>query len=328
MWIKIRGKLAPFSHRPGVRSIIPQTTWEIEAFPTLIRLRNLAGEGFYEHFFHHRGPVKNFTLQTDLDRGLIKVFGHAPQGYFCKILKRKKGQLFLDEAALPMQLEPFEIKPLQERISFGQSKMQDWDFMKKRLDPLSIWPLLIALSQQLPSFPLEKVGSAIVLEEIAEAEKIELINKWQVALMGCFQELLVPSYIDPYFQGLFKAPLAPIKYSTLGIIHFAASLIRSYFFREESGTLFFLPKLPPQCHAGRFIDIQTNQQLTCHLEWSKKEIKKVLLHAKEPGALKLDFPREVKSFRLRRSLKEKGIRVDKFYIEYLAGDSFFLDRFL
>ena len=141
MKIAIAEKLSPFSHTPGAACLIPGTWWQIEAFPTLLRLCHNAQK--IEISLQLTGPVKEFTLQQDLMRGVVWVFGKAKEGYFrlrleasdsgfdlfaektpSGGLETSKGHLASkDRLHFPVDLT-FSLPPSSERISFGSHKEQ------------------------------------------------------------------------------------------------------------------------------------------------------------------------------------------------------------
>src|SRR5690606_10876159 len=48
-----------------------------EAFPTLVRLGKK-----YDLHLHITGPVKGFTLEMDLERNCVIIFGKAQEGFY------------------------------------------------------------------------------------------------------------------------------------------------------------------------------------------------------------------------------------------------------
>ncbi|MBM3184411.1 MAG: hypothetical protein FJZ64_03805 [Chlamydiae bacterium] len=76
MKIQIRERLKPFSHTPGAKALLPGTNLRVEAFPTLIRI------GKKEFHLGITGPVRDFTLEQDLEKNRILVFGRAKEGFY------------------------------------------------------------------------------------------------------------------------------------------------------------------------------------------------------------------------------------------------------
>jgi len=75
MKIKIAERLRPFSHTPGASCLIPGTCFAVTAFPTLLRIDQ------HEIKLKLTGPVSNFTLQQDLEKNCVFVFGKAKEGH-------------------------------------------------------------------------------------------------------------------------------------------------------------------------------------------------------------------------------------------------------
>jgi hypothetical protein len=322
-------KLAPFSHTPGTCALIPGTLWEAEVFPALVRLRHLVTGQRYEKILDYRGPVLGFTVQQDLEKGFLRFFGTAQQGYFCSYLKAGQEYVELDGEKLPLPIPELKPPSSAQRLSFGVHKAQNWDFVRTRLDPCEIWPFWLLLAQQTPAAPLHKVGSYALLQACEHAQKVDAASLWRSVFMGCFQGILSPRLFDEWHQGLFPSHEADREIPAVGLLHEGARLIRSLFFAEQGQELFLLPHLPPQCHAGRFIRIKTARGDELSMEWSKKRIKKVLFRSAHTGEVLLKLQKGITSFRIRRSMKDKGQIVSSakpFICE--AGTLLYLDRFL
>jgi len=85
MKIKIAARYRPFSHLPGSSCLLPCTAIEVEAFPSLLRFWDLSGaerKSVGEYPLDVVGPVAQFTLQQDLEKGSVAIWGHAKNGYY------------------------------------------------------------------------------------------------------------------------------------------------------------------------------------------------------------------------------------------------------
>jgi hypothetical protein len=92
MQIKAALRLHPFSHLPGSSCLLPGSFWKLTTFPTLLVFENLYVQKRFEVKLHLEGPVRDFTLEQDLERGEIHLFGHSVQGYFrLRISRSEKG---------------------------------------------------------------------------------------------------------------------------------------------------------------------------------------------------------------------------------------------
>lgn len=328
MRITIKTRFTPFSHEAGIRCLIPGTTWEAQVFPTLIQFTNLAGNSTYSLPIARKGPVQGFTVQQDLEKKQIRIFGRAPDGHFCSYIKRKERKLLFDHKELPITLSLESPPESKERLSLGIHKKQNWQRMMERLDPCELWPFWLYLAHQIPVVQLEKLGSYCLLAACEKASKLDLISLWRSVFLGCFQGILSPRLRDENHLGLFPESTILPNHSPIGLLHEGSRLIRSLFFLEQGELIYLLPTLPPECHAGRFLGLQTTIGDRFDLEWSKKTLKKVIIHPVSTHVLSLKLPKGIHYFRLRASLKERGEKIAREELIYCkAGQRLFLDRF-
>ncbi len=243
MKIKVAQRYKPFSHRPGTKALLPGSGTIVEAFPTKIKI------GDEELNLEVTGPVKEFTLIQDLERGEIRVFGSPKQGYYEFLIRPEEWIL----ARAPKEgiqvngkrLERGFKKPLGsavskktlERLALGCHKEQEFEKIAGRKELSEILPFWFFLGQQLP----EKAGSHPLLT--AES----LLELFEVG----FTDLFFPTFSDGKHLGL-KTEGA--QGSPLSILTDGAKLIRALFFKSEKGALHFLPN--NSFPSGRFIDIQ------------------------------------------------------------------------
>lgn len=102
--------------------------------------------------------------------------------------------------------------------------------------------------------------------------------------------------------------------------------IRSYFFQQDGTLLNFLPELPKGLDSGR-LRLFSND-LTITLEWSKREVKRIVMQAHEEGIWKLNFPNKCTSMRRRFDHKmQEGPAVAPNTISLKKGEYAFLDQF-
>jgi len=309
-----RLKLRPFSHLPGIRVLLPHTTWEAEVFPTKVFFHNLAGKEQEEINLSVEGPVQKFTVLQNLEKEDVKIQGHGKRGYFSFDLMKM----------LPKKIEVHSLSKNEKRLSFGVYKKQDWDLICRRKDPAEIFPFWIRLAQCIPSVPLPKkrVGTMHLLE------KESLLSLFQVGFVG----LLSPRLRDENYLGIIpETPSSShsLSYCPLGILHEGAQLIESLFFQEEGEIWHFLPALPKELHAGKFTGIVTSHGEVIDFEWSKKTLKKVIIYPKKERSVCLALQRKIKSFRIRYNLQRKGSQVPKeTELQLKPNAAVYLDRFM
>jgi hypothetical protein len=303
--IKIVQKLRPFSHTPGASCVIPGTHSILRAYPTRLTIDDQVVP------LPLSGPVAEFTLQQDLERGVVHVFG-----------KRFKLKIFASDAGfhvgtldLPAEIDFLPNRPF-ERLSLGSHKAQEEGRMG-----LKEWiPLLFCLSQKIPPVPPQPLlGTARLLEFPEERSKLEAAL--EAFFKAAFKSLLVPRLIDDQYQGF--SPDEPVQGSPFFLIQEGGKKIRSLFFRQNERRLSFLPHLPISFDAGRLVGLQVPGVGEIDFEWSKKTIRTAFIKASASGEVVLEFPREIKSFRVNRA-KRQSVEEPLLLTQ---GKTFFLDQF-
>ncbi|NGX47592.1 MAG: hypothetical protein K1000chlam3_00971 [Chlamydiae bacterium] len=297
MRIQITQKFRLFSHRPGIRCLIPFTTWEAQIFPTKIFLTNLAESG--EKELDIESSLKGFTVMQDLERGRITISGK--------------------ELKIPSFLKKYPLAPSKKRLFMGIHKKQDFEMIQRRSDMAEIFPFWLRLAQLIPEVPLPKkmIGTMQLLKE----------GKLDLLFQAAFQGILCPRLKDENYLGLIPDVEVPKNLSPLGILHEGARQIEALFFQTEEDHLHFLPHLPKEFHAGRFIHLQTPDGDELDMEWSKKQLKKVLIRPAKTRTITLVLKRGLKTFRVRKSTRQKGERAAN-TLHLKAGQTLYLDRFM
>jgi hypothetical protein len=310
MHIKIAERLHPFSHLPGTCCILPGTTLRLEIFPALLRVQDLSKSVPQEKTEIQvplRGPIKDFTVQLDLEKGLVSVWGESPEGYFRYRIKAKdsnqmafeieKGWFFSwSEISLVPRTQPI-LPFLMERLSLGNHKSQDWEMVKRRGDLAEIFPAWLRLGQMIEApNEISYLGTAALLKTCQNASKMDAYEAFQNLFNAAFEGILSPSLIDNQHQG-FNLPPPPAHLSPLLLLTEGAKAIRALFIRCEQSNIFILPCLPPEFHCGRFLHIQTPNGLL-DFEWSKKMIRRMVFRAEASGTIQMHFPLEIQGFRL------------------------------
>jgi hypothetical protein len=340
MKIQIAERFHPFFHRPGAQIFLPLSTWVVTLYPARIQLESLSQESRKLTLdFSLQGPVRQFTGECDLERGLIRVFGRVSKGYFRYVIKRVEEGIALTFEKIPgasfectyreekttyslkekesilfsLPKEAGSASVPQARLSLGNHKKQDWDMVLRRFDLQELLPVAMRLGEMIPftSRNQESAGTLALLKSFAEAttscrrlEAQEACEQW---LRHSFADFLIPSLDDPYFQGVIP-PCGNDLPRGLALRHLTegARLIRSLFFREAEESWVTLPCLFPLFSAGRLIDVCTSHREQISMEWSKHQLKKMIVHTLQPKVQKLVLPKEIRSFRVRASLKERG----------------------
>lgn len=328
MKITIAERLKPFSHTPGAACLIPGTTWEIEAFPALIRLGKK-----YEIFLHLQGPVKDFTLEQDLEKNFVSLFGKAKEGFYRLRCEGKAGGVevtilnaptgfLVNGKSLRAQERLFFADDIEfflpknwERLSLGVSKAQDWDLVLRRFDLREILPVLYGLSQKIPYLQPEPLtGTGRLLAD----------GNLEAFCRAAFSKILIPRLSDDQHQGLAPSD-SPSSGNPCNLLQEAYRRIRNLFFVQEGNVL----KLLPACDfpAGRMTQIQVSGIGEIDLEWASRTLRRAILRAAVSGEVAI-APKGLHSFRVRTTSSQRGTRHpagDPLQVE--SGKTYFLDRF-
>lgn len=321
--IQIQKHLNPVSHLPGTRCLVPYSAWELEAFPTLVRFRHLVTGEELSYPLNLVGPVFDFTVELDLEKGCVYLFGTGARGYerytvsieepYLRIVSRKGKQ----RALLPSKTLSPALNRSRERLSLGSHKTLDWELVKRRRDLTEIFPVWFQLGQMVPSIEAPKVGTAALLREV---EKREVVPQFLKLFMAGFQGILSPRLHDELHQGI--VPSEPITACPLILLTEGAKLIRSLFFQEEKNMWSLLPVLPPEFHAGRMTHLRTSLGDEVDLEWSKKLLRRATIRPVQTRTLTVRFQKAIKSYRVHGKRQaadtplqlevEKVIHLDRF----------------
>jgi hypothetical protein len=318
--ITIAERLKPFSHTPGAACLIPGTTWKIEAFPTLIRI----GEK-YDVPLPITGPVADFTLELDLEKNHVFVFGKAKKGYFRLKIQAVTGGIevvatkgFLLDGKRSLFFKDdvdFFLPKIWERLSLGLSRSQDWDLVKRRGDLKEILPVIFVLGQKIPYIePVLLRGTGRLLEA----------GNFDSFWRGAFSGILIPRWIDGEHQGL--APVESVSGDPCFLIREAAIRIRRLFLRQEGNQVSLLPACT--FDAGRMTKLQVNGFGELDLEWASHRLRRTILRASSSGEILFDLPKGLKSFRMKTTASQRGARLqggEPLHLE--AGKTYFLDQF-
>jgi hypothetical protein len=340
MKITIATRFCPFSHTPGAGCLVPGTRWQLRAFPTLLRFSHNSQQ--IDLSLQLTGPVKKFTLQQDLERKSIWIFGEAKEGYFrLRVRANDEGFLVDAEKTPPMGLMTskgllkskdqlqilveldFFTPSHVERISFGSHKKQDWDQVLRRLDLKEMIPIFLDLAQKIP--PTLSQQSFFPEKKIAKMDIEPLLVSF---FQAYFEQIFIPRSLDDQHQGIQGFPPLDLKEDPCHLIDQAARWIRALFFVQNERRLQILPNLPPSLEAGRFIDIVLLGMGTLDFEWSKFFLRKAVLRATTSGEVLFDLQKDIQSFRVRSSRWDKGYTqnaLEPLLVE--SGKTYFLDHF-
>ncbi|HEY2810691.1 MAG TPA: hypothetical protein VGJ00_04820 [Rhabdochlamydiaceae bacterium] len=365
MTIRIAERLHPFSHLPGALALLPKTDLVVQFFPVRICFfRCGEAETLFFLDWDIAGPVQEFTAELDLEHSCLRAYGKSAKGYFRYVMRHqtdgvavhleKCPQPFLqcrlsssgqsyrlakgENVLIPVSFSGQIPLLSRERLSLGMHKQQDWDLLKRRMEFKEIFPIWMRLGQispQLPPFAAAK-GALRLMQQCAEyidgGRKQEVLLLFEKLFLAGFEGINVPRLFDTEHQGLL-AEEAPEKGdpSPLLLLTEGAALIRSLFFKEELGALYFLPCLPSDFHAGRFIHVQTRAGDQVDFEWNKKQLGGIKLHAYATCTMHLHVSRHLRKCRIRSSIRDRGIELaieeGKLLLDVQAKQPVIIDRF-
>ena len=343
MRITIAERLRPFSHRAGSRCLIPGSGVAVEVYPTYLRFtdcRLAESSVLADMELPLTGPVRDFTVQLDLEAACVKVWGQAQQGFFRYRLAADTGavKLAVDKGEglqdWSLSTEAAQAAVPATRLSLASHKKQDVELAARRGDLATILPCLLrqgALIPEIKPAPAPYEGTLALLEPCRAqfGERPEALHRsLETWFTAGFEGIICPRLVDSDYHGVRPFGEKPgAAFSPLQLLQEGAKLIQALFIQSTPEGLVILPSLPPEFHAGRFTDVDCGPWGTVSLEWSKKRPRRLILDAAQSGELVLTLRQDSKSFRLRTSKEDRGIRCDASKpIRVEAGQRYYLDR--
>lgn len=368
MQISIHERFRPFCHLPGTSTILPGAGYQLQIFPCLIR--------FYESdkalpilvselSLELKGPVEQFTVCNDLEKGRVTVFGITIDGliryhlYSSQDLKTVRfylekgpqGKLYFShdgERVLIHNKEykdlfvksstfiPYQI-PQCDRLSLGVHKAQDWELIKRRMSLPEIFPFLHRLGQLVPEYQYpcngHFEGTLYLLEECRKSFLEENPDKaqtiWKNFIRGTFHGILTPQLEDNDYQGLVSsAPLNSLETSPLVLLKEGSKLIRQLFIQQDNDQISILPFLLPSLPFGRLLNVSLPGRGLLSIEWSKKTIRRLSFFSENDQQVIFKFRSHVRSFRIRQNKAEKGEkRACSSAVSLMKNCHYFFDNF-
>lgn len=329
MKISIAQRYRPFSRENGSECLLPGTCTVVQAFPSIIYLRDRKtqnSKSIIEIPLRLHGPVQEFTLEMDLEKGCVNIRGVAKEGRFYLCLQVKDGVIQLKAIKMPSQgmrcqdrilhagesisLGKVEcVRPIHlERLSLGCHRKQDWTMVQRRLNPLEILPILFHLSQWTPiiDFPQTKMLDLF-------DEGIDLF------LRAAFSGILSPRLIDDEYQGILENNKVSAEASPCALITSAGKKIRNLFIEQKDNRITLLPKNSFDC--GRMTVVLQNIG-TIDFEWRKGAPRRAVLHAHHDATVQFSG-----SMRVRLNTSDRGKRASDGRVDVRANTKYLLDRF-
>lgn len=325
MKIALRSRLNPFSHLPGVACIVPFSNQAIQIFPALLRLGN------EEIPLNVKGPVRNFTVVQNLEKGEIGVFGETSSGLLRYIIYFSDNQIKI-AVKKPLQNVLFESPDKmpssspKERLHLGMHKDLDWELVKRRADLKEIFPVWHRLGQIMSDTPY--IMDASLLRQCYDAvearQKGAIFSSFENLFAAGFHGIMVPWLHDANHLG-FELP--PIEANPFALISEGSKLIRSLFVSFKNNELELLPVLPPEIVSGKLCNFNF-QKAIADLEWSKRLPRRLVIHPQDAFSSTLVFPKNIHKARLRLKDNEKGVMVNSGTLfDFEPGKPYYFDQF-
>lgn len=339
-----------FSHRPGVVLPIPGTSFSLRVFPARLELLDLSESAqpqVWSLELPVHGPVEQWTVTLDLERGELKVSGETPAGsirYAVRPGKTSRQVWFIDLKKSGLELFPdgelfltfdgpnWPVPKHHSRLNMGISKAQNLVRAEERELLDEYLPFWWHLSQWLPvPDQPQQSGMNQLLEAWQEAiasKTPEAIDATCRQLLRCgFEHVVCPRLEDRDHHGV--VPRVTMSGSPLRLLADIQQRIRSMLVDDaEAGTIRLLPALAPELHCGRWIEVP----VACgqmDLEWTKKTARRMILRTTNvEESLLLDPGRGVRSFRVRLEGETAGKTITKGNaMQLMPHSTYYFDRF-
>ena len=236
---------------------------------------------------------------------------------------------------IPLAIQGLTNPPIQERLSLGMHKAQDWESICRRMDFMEIFPIWHRLSAWMTAGVPSKEGNGVLLDacqkKIDDLDKVSVLDAFENFFLAAFEGVLTPQLFDTQYQGILPRVVAKEAISPLFLLTEGGQLIRSLFFQENPREVAILPCLPAQFHCGRMTGIETSQGSVVDFEWTKKSLRRLRLIAPQSGEIRLKLPKGIASCRMRvgrKTIKCPAIDSSGIMIfELNANQTVHLDRF-
>ncbi len=326
MRITISERLRPFSHRPGQATLIPGTTLVAFIYPNKLVVHDqFEGNQIADLDLSITGPVREFTVEQDLEQGCVTVWGQTEGGFVrYRLLPLTGGrgvQLAVDkgpkqflggqETMLIGEEGDLADVGIDERLSLGMSKKLEWDRVRQRADLREILPVWHRLGMMTPGGVAVPDGTSLFNDEAPP---------WLDLFLAGFRGLFAPTAEDTLHQGFARPPLPPGSDPTV-LLTQGAHKIRALFVEEHDGVL----SLRPPFESGRMTGV-TCSFGTLAFEWTKKALRRAILRVDNTQTVDLRLAPDTKQFRLRVGKESRTLDAGTPF-DVSQGQIVYLDHF-
>jgi len=341
--ITIAQRLRPFSTVPGTRILLPGSSVTAAIYPARVEFSDISGvqpESMGHYDLPIKGPVDKFTVQLDLEKQRVLVWGDSAEGFFRYqihsqplLVTWEKGD-YGDLSQLGMPKLTSKTPNRIERLSLGSHKKLDWGLVMRRFTMDEIFPVWFHMGQLVPKQkPAIFEGSASLIPKcckaIIEGDRNQLLEPFENLLRAGFEGILSPRLVDSNYNGFELKEINPSgKANPLAMMVDGALLIRSLFLQREDDKYKILPALPVPFHSGRMLNVGCGSDGFLDMEWTKKTIRRMVFLAERDGEVNFVFQKELKRFRIYSDSKSQAkVLKTTDSIAIKKGETYILDRF-
>lgn len=322
MSLKIGERFRPFSHRSGTHFPIPHTKRGVVVYHAALKL--LPDETLIS--LPIEGPVKDFCAILDIEKGGIKVFGTAKNGYFCYWIFGEGFQKVKGLSSWNVPSTPFEkAESVKERLSLGITKKPDWDLVVKRKLVEEIIPYWFFLGQLFEDSKELKGDS--LFSDLSHAVKQKNLKDIKTLLISVFEtgflDIFFPLKEDPLHLGFLKPPISK-EGSPFALLTHGYTLIRDLLVKEEGSVLRISPLISDLFPFGKAVDLKLSFG-TLSFEWTKYKLRTMNLFCHQGQKITFSFPKSLKRCRLNRK-KEVNLTSD-LTLDLTPNTQYFFDHF-
>lgn len=322
MRIAVAQRLRPFTHKAGEMCPIPHTYYAAKIYPSRLVVYDYSRSQPNELLSYDlkvQGPVKDFTVQLDLERGVVKVWGDTKEGFYRYLIGKGKETIAIKIEKSPENFNLPSIGKLEipevslERLSLGVDKKQDWELVNRREDMLEILPFWL------------KLGSMMPIEATKDGCRLEAFDTKDI-YKSCFEGLLFSTFAKAENLG-FKLPRTFETVNPFLFLSECAQRIREGFFKQTEDIIEILPHISHEFHAGRFINIQCKNG-SIDFEWRSRKLRRLIYRCYADEKIVFELPKHLKSYRLRDCLHTRGVVLQAGEIvELKAKKTYYFDHF-
>ena len=316
--IKIAHRVKPFSHLKKTQCLIPCSTFAATITVGKVSLENLVGRKKVHLLLGVKGPVRQFTVEQDLEKCRVNVMMRTESGDIRYYLERDGDEVVIVMAKVPKGGLTFTFNGEEEklkkhhrvalckdgslmpyksptRLFLGCTKGQNVEGIMWRHDMKEVLPILYALSKVVPEIEggSERGGNYELLE------KGEISHLFEAG----FESLLMPRSNDTDYQGFVNSES---EAGPLGLLSGLKSLILSLFIKEVDGRVEILPNLPKMAVSGRLIGVELSIG-KIDLEWTKGKVRRLALYANRDASISFKFPKNITSYSLSVNKEFKNV---------------------